>query len=110
MTRPARGEAHIAFDRGLLGAYDAAELVARLRKWERPFAFGPVVTVPEPHWILVPPAHPERPLEPAEQGLAVTLPEWTASAVGWVLARVLATARVFAPEVRRCALRVSRVG
>jgi len=78
-ARPAQeAQGHIAFDRGLLGASDAAELVARLRRWQPPFAFGPGVALPEPHRIRVPPVHPsEAPLVPAAQGLAVRLPEWT---------------------------------
>ncbi len=102
-------EALIAFDHELLEDHTAAAtLVASLQQWDAAaFVFGPVVAVPEPHWIQVP-AYPCS-LAPARCGVAVTMPEWTASAVAWALALVLDTARAVAPYVRHCAVRVTRV-
>ncbi len=72
------------------------------------FAFGPVVTVPDRHRIQVQvPA--EAPLAPASRGMAVTLPEWTASAAAWALAHIIDTARAHGPVGRYCAVRVTRV-
>ena len=107
LTRQARTEALIAFDHALLGGHTAAVLVASLQRWNTgAFAFGPAVTVPEPYWIQVPAS---RALMPEGLGVAVTLPEWTASAVAWVLALVIDTARALAPDVRHCAVRMTRV-
>ena len=74
------------------------------------FEFGPVVAVPEQHSVKV--LEPSfLSISPARSGLCVrvTLPEWTASAVGWVLATVIDTARASAPDVSNFAVRVVRV-
>ncbi len=109
-ARPAPVEALIAVDHELLGSHAAADLAARLPRWNTAaFAFGPVTTVPAPHAVQVP-------LEvgwwysiAAGRGVTVALPEWTASAVAWVLAAVIDTARALTPEVRNGAVRVTRV-
>ena len=109
-TQKARADAIIAFDQELLGGQTEAELVASLQRGHAgSFEFGPVVAVPEQHWISAP-------VEltwcfPARSGLgvSVTLPEWTASAVGWVLAKVIDAARASAPDVPNLAVRVTRV-
>ena len=103
-------KAHIAFDHAWLGDR-IGELPDRFPN-PGPFEFGPVVTLPAPHRIQ---GQAEnyfvRNLEAASLGLAVTLPEWSASAAGWALALALYTTRtVLWPEApRHCAVRVTRV-
>ena len=111
-TQKARADAIIAFDQELLGGHTAAEFVASLQRWNTgSFEFGPVVAVPEQYWIGAP---VEMPLSGASLaysglGVSVTLPEWTATAVGWVLAKVFDTARASAPDAPNFAVRVTRV-
>ena len=109
-TQKARADAIIAFDQELLGGHTEAEFVASLQRWNTgSFEFGPVVAVPEQHWISAPVELTW--CSPARSGLgvSVTLPEWTASAVGWVLAKVIDAARASAPDVPNFAVRVTRV-
>ena len=111
-TQKARADAIIAFDQELLGGHIEAEFVASLQRWNTgSFEFGPVVAVPEQHWISAPVEMPVSgtSLAPSGLGVSVTLPEWTASAVGWVLAKVIDTARASAPDVLNFAVRVTRV-
>ena len=72
-----------------------------------------MVTVPEPHRIQVPAETPflRGFLEAASLRLAVTLPEWNASAAEWTLALALYTARtLLLPEAPPyCTVRVTRV-
>ena len=102
----------IAFDQELLGEHTEAELVAGLRRKNTgSFEFGHVVAVPERYSIKVSSNTPHRHISPARSGLgvSVTMPEWTASAAGWVLAMVIDTARASAPDVSNFAVRVTRV-
>jgi hypothetical protein len=112
-TQKARADAIIAISHELLGGHTEAELVASLqrRNTRSLFEFGPVVAVPEQHWISAPVEMPWSGVSPARSGLgvAVTLPEWTASAVGWVLATVIDAARTSAPDVPNLAVRLTRV-
>ena len=110
LAGPAGAQAHIAFDHAWLGDR-IAELPDRFPN-PGAFEFGPVVTGPAPHRIQVPAETPFlRGLAAARLGLAVTLPEWSASAAGWALALALYTTRtVLLPEApRHCAVRVTRV-
>ena len=92
LAAPAGAQAHIAFDHAWLGDR-IGELPDRFPN-PGPFEFGPVVTVPAPHRIQGPAETPFlRGLAAARLGLAVTLPEWSASAAGWALALALYTAR-----------------
>ena len=111
-TQKVRADAIIAFDQELLGGHTAAEFVASLQRWNTgSFEFGPVVAVPEQHWISAPVEMPLSGASLAHSGLgvSVTLPEWTASAVGWVLAKVIDTALASAPDVPNFAVRMTRV-
>ena len=112
-TPQEKADALIAFDQGLLGGHTEAELVARLRRGNTGlFEFGPVVAVPDDRSIKKSFfGAPDRPISPAHSGLgvSVTLPEWTASAVGWALAIVIDTARAGAPNLRDFAVRMTRV-
>ena len=110
-TPQTRVDAVIAFDQELLRGHTEAELVASLqRRNSGPFKFGPVAAVPEQHSIKVQ-EWPFHPISPARSGLglSVALPEWTASAVGWVLATVIDASRDFAPDVEDLAVRITRV-
>ena len=111
-TPKARADAIVAFDQGLLGDHDVSELVARL-KWRNTgsFEFGPVLAVPEQHSIKAGVEAPVRSISPAHSGLgvSVTLPEWTASAAGWVLASVVDATRLIEPDVSNFSVRVTRV-
>ena len=108
----AGADAIVAFDQGLLGGQDVSELVATLqRRITEPFEFGPVIAVPEQHMVNVPSEMSyHRPIVPkSDLGVFVTLPEWTPSAVGWILARVIDVARADAPDVSNFTIRVTRV-
>ena len=111
-TLKGQADALIAFDQELLGGQTEDELVATLRRKNTgSFEFGPVVAVPEQHSVKVGVESPIRSISPAQSGmgLSVTLPEWTASAVAWVLAMVIDTARSIEPDVSSFAVRVTRV-
>ena len=111
-TLKGQADALISFDKEFLGGHSEAELVASLqRRNTGAFEFGPVVAVPEQHSIKVGVEAPFRFISPAHSGLgvSVSLPEWTASAAGWVLAMVMDAARGSAPDVRNFAVRVTRV-
>ncbi len=110
IARKAPVETLVAFDYELLGGHTEAELVARLQqKNTEAFTFGPVAAVPESHSIKVPVEVWWWYSTSPDLGVAVTLPEWTASAAAWVLAIIIDTARALTPEVRNCAVRVTRV-
>ena len=112
-TQKEKADALIAFDQGLLEGHTEAELVASLQQKNTGlFEFGSVVAVPEQHSIKESfLGAPDHPISPARSGLgvSVTLPEWTASAVGWALAMVIDTARASAPNVSHLAVRITRV-
>ena len=110
-TQKARAKAIIAFDNELLGGHTEAELLTRLERDRRSFEFGPLVPVPEQHSVKGPVEMPWTVVSPARSGfgMPVTLPEWTASAVGWVLAKVIDAARASAPDVPNFAVRMTRV-
>ena len=111
-TPKEKTDALIAVDNELLGGHTEAELFARLqRRNNGSFEFGPVVAVPEQYSIKAGAEYPILSISPAHSGLglSVTLPEWTASAAGWVLATVIDAARTIAPDVRNFAVRITRV-
>ena len=111
-TQKEKADALIAFDQGLLGGHTEAELVASLRRKNTGlFEFGPVVAVPDEHSVKASFLGVPDPVSPAHSGfgVSVTLPEWTASAVGWALAIVIDTARASAPNLRHFAVRLTRV-
>ena len=112
LTPKGKADALIAFNRGLLGRRTEAELVADLQQRNTGlFEFGQVVAVPEQHSIRAPFEWLMRFISYAHSGLgvSVTMPEWTASAMGWVLATVIDRARAIAPDISNFAVRVARV-
>lgn len=108
----AKTDGIVAFDQDLLGDHDVSELVASLQ-WRNTgsFEFGPVVAVPEQHSTKAGVEPPTSSISAARSGLGVSvaLPEWTASAVGWVLAMVIDTARTRRPDVSDFTVRVTRM-
>jgi len=108
LAAPAWAKAYIAFDHASIG--DHITVLPTRFPNRRSFAFGPVVTVPDRYRIRVPTeASYLQGLEPARRGLAVMMPEWTASAAAWALALALNTTRILADVPRHCAVRVTRV-
>ena len=107
-----RADALIAFDEEFLREHTEAELLTGLRlKNTGAFEFGPVVTVPEQHSIKAGDEFAISCISPAHSGLgiSVTLPEWTPSAVGWVLASVVDAARLINPDASDFAVRLTQV-
>ena len=107
----AEAEAILAFDQGLLEAGKVSELVAKLQyRNTYPFEFRILADVPEKHKVKVP---VETPFYPASRqsdtGVFVTLPEWTPSAAGWVLASVIDAAQLVQPDASNFAIRVTRL-
>ena len=108
----ARADAIVAFDQALLKDDDVHKLVAGLRRRKNgTFEFRSVVDVPEECMIEVTTETSFHPVYPAiaHQGVLVSLPEWTPSAVGWVLASVINAARALESDTSRFAVRVTRV-
>lgn len=85
-------EALITFDREFLGGRSPDDLAVRLQRMQtRAITFGESTNAPEQYRVNAPVCTPlpEIHLEPSHVGLTVSLPEWTASAVGWTLATVV---------------------
>ena len=107
----AGADAIVAFDQNLLGDNKASELVATLRRRNTyPFEFSTFTPVYEKHMVKIPAETPYHPVAPqSDAGVFVTLPEWTPSAVGWVLASVVDAARLVNPDATNFAVRLTRV-
>ena len=108
----AGAEAIVAFDQHLLGGDKVSELVAILQRWNTySFNFSEFTPVSEKHMVSIPaetgPYHPIAPH--SDTGVLVTLPEWTPSAAGWVLASVVDAARQINPNAANFTLRLTRV-
>ena len=108
----AKADALVSFDHNLLGDHDVSELVASLqwRNTEK-FEFRSAVNVPEQHMVKVSveaPSHFAR-RDGSGLGVSITMPEWTPSAAGWVLASVIDAARGIEPDASSFAVRVTRV-
>ena len=106
-----RVEAVVSFEQDLLGGRNVSELIADLR-WRNTgsFEFKTAVDVPEQHMVKVSTGdhfHPVKP--PSDQGVSGTMPEWTPSAVGWVLASVIDAARTIEPDPGSFAVRITRL-
>ena len=100
--------AFIAFDDGFLAGHPADEMLGALqRRFSGSFRFDHVALVAEEYQVChMPDAVVD--FRPAENGIVVTIPEWTGSAAGWVLATVVDAARLVAPDTRNFAVRVTR--
>ena len=104
-------KAVIHFDQGLLGDQDVSTLAACIEQVDNGvFEFKSVIPVPDEFRIdtttssLLDSTTPQ-----PTQGLLVLLPEWTPSAVGWVLARVIDAAHTLGSKPSKYAVRISRV-
>ena len=106
----AGADAIVSFDQDLVGSHAVSELVATLQQWNTsPFEFRTSAAVPEKYRIKVPVETPYHPVAPQPDiGVLVTMPEWTPSAAGWVLASVVDAARLIEPGVSDFAIRVTR--
>ena len=107
----AGADAIVAFDQDLLGGHNVSELVTTLQQWNTsPFEFRTSAAVPEKYRVKVPAETPYHPVAPQPDiGVLVTMPEWTPSAAGWVLASVVDAAQLIEPDVSNFAIRVTRV-
>ena len=108
----AGAEAIVTFDQNLLGGNKVSELVAILQNWNTySFEFSAFTPVSEKHMVSIPAeTRPYHPIAPqSDTALFVTLPEWTPSAAGWVLASVVDAARLVNPNATDFALRLTRV-
>ena len=108
----ARVSALVTFDRGSLNGLSAVELASNIRRRHTgAFAFGGIVTIDEPHRVRGPAdtPYPDISLEPSGLGVSMVLPEWSAGAVGWILATVVDEVRVMAPETENFAVRIARI-
>ena len=110
-TLKGRADAIVALDQGLLRDHDVSALVNGLKRWDNgTFEFRSVVDVPEECRVEVSTSdflHPVTPQSP--HGVLVSLPEWTPSAVGWVLASVINAARALESDTSSFAIRITRV-
>ena len=105
-------DALVSFDQGLLGVQNVPELVAKLqRRNTRPFEFRSIVDVPEEHMVKTSAeehSYIDR-RDGSDLGVSVTMPEWTPSAAGWVLASTMDAARTIDPEPDNFTVRVTRL-
>jgi hypothetical protein len=107
MARASATDALLAIDSGSLQGRTEAELAASLRG----MSIGPVVPLPPEHAIEATAGSEgtfRRSFQQSGLALAVTLPEWTASAAGQALGFVFEELRFGRPEVRDFRLRVAR--
>ena len=103
-----KAKAFITFDQGFLAGHSASELLNGIqRRFSGDFSFDQVVAAPEQYWI-VNTRGPAATFQPSGDGIAITLPEWTACAAGWALATVVDATRVIAPDTERFMIRVAR--
>ena len=107
----AGAEAIVAFDQGLLGSHSVFELVATLQHRNTyPFKFRTFASMHKKYLTKVPAETPSYSTTPqSDLGVLVTLPEWTPSAVGWVLASVVDAARRIEPDSTDFAVRVTQI-
>ena len=104
-------DAIVAFDQALLKDDDVHKLVAGLRRRKHgTFEFSSVVDVPEVCRVEVTTsAFLHAVTAQTNQGVLVSLPEWTPSAAGWVLARIMDAGRKIRPDASSLAIRITRV-
>ncbi|MXY45789.1 MAG: hypothetical protein F4Y44_02165 [Chloroflexi bacterium] len=107
----AGAEAIVAFDQNLLEGNKVSELLAILqRRNTYPFEFRTFTPVSDKQMVSIPLEEmPYYPIAPQpDTGMFVTLPEWTPSAAGWVLASVIDAARLINPSATEFAVRLTR--
>ena len=100
--------AFITFDQGFLAGRPSGDLLDALqRRFSGSFSFDHVVLVPEEYRVFHTPDSVVA-FRPTENGIVVRMPEWTGSAVGWVLATVVDAARLISPDTTDFTVRVTR--
>ena len=105
----------VHFDQGLLGDHDVSTLVACIEQGNNGvFEFRLIDEVPVEARIrldssFVVHSHILSPTQHPSQGLLVSMPEWSPSAAGWVLARVIDAAHTLGSNPSKYAVRISRV-
>ena len=110
-----RVKAVVHFDQGLLGDYDVSTLAACIEQMNNGvFEFRLIDEVPVEAGIRLVPSfavHSDiiSPTQHPSQGLLVSMPEWSPSAAGWVLARVIDAAHTLGSNPSKYAVRISRV-
>ena len=100
----------VALDEGIISGPQATELMRKLRyRNDFPFRFDLVSEVPDLYQVRTPGSVPKANVsfEPSKIGISVKMPEWTASAAGWVLATVVDSTRAVVPGVENFALRIT---
>ena len=103
-----KADAFITFDQGFLSGRPSADLLDAIQhRFSGSFSFDHVAPVPEQYRVCHAPDSVAT-FRPSEHGVAVTMPEWTGSAAGWVLATVVDAARIISPDTRNFAVRVTR--
>lgn len=104
-------DAIVSFDHALLGDHDFSDLLARLTNWrDVPFHFSATRNIPERCGI----EQSESTIwlegtQTSPHGLLATMPEWSPSAIGWVLATVIDLTRDFSQEAKTLAIRITRI-
>ena len=107
-TRPrARAQVTVAAD--VWNANMAADIAANLRRAHgRLFEIGPLTTAP-PEYAAGPDMRSvEWARAEPSQAIAVSLPEWTPSAVGWIIAKLFDATLSHNPDMRNLSVRVTR--
>lgn len=107
-------EAVVHFDRGLLGDHDVSTLVAYLERGNNGvFEFRLIDDVPTEARVQLDSLYTVHrrisPIQLADQGILVSMPEWSPSAAGWVLARVIDAAHTLGSNPSKYAIRISQV-
>lgn len=105
-------DAVVAFDSGFLGSHQASKIVPKVvRRGNELFKFKLSPDIPDLLRIKAPGSSIIQSVvfEPSNLGLSVRMPEWSASAAGWVLATIIDAAHAIAPDVENFAVRITRV-
>ena len=110
-----RVKAVVHFDQGLLGDHDVTALVDCIEQGNNGvFEFRLMDEVPVEARIRLVPSFAVHsyllsPTQHPSQGLLVSMPEWSPSAAGWVLARVIDAAHTLGSKPSKYAVRISQV-
>ena len=110
-SREVPADALITLNEGSIGG-GVSELLRALRyRDDFGFNFGLAQDVAHQHRVRTPdsPPKPNIFFHPADLGISVGLPEWTAGSVGWALAAVVDAARDLTPHVENFAIRITRL-
>ena len=104
-------QANIAFDEESFGDHAETRLFTVLQGSLGPgFFFGALANAPKSHRIVVPGETPYvRSTRPSDVALPVTLPEWTPSAIGFVLAAIVDLVLTTSPDRESVTLRITRI-